>query len=184
MYSTLLLHMLAMQGTSTNHWGKKKTKPFLFSIDLYPIIFHEIKSLIYYPNRLLHFGVAGYTHTRASHVVSKAQENPRELITGHCQKRVISEFVGKADFIKRQRVKLFICTQNIRMCHSAWKALENTKEGGRKTPSTPCSRSATTYEQGHLQVKDSLFSWFSSLIDKNFLTLKHQTRSSSIYTRP
>lgn len=36
-------------------------------------------------------------------------------------KRVISEVMGKADSMTR--AKLFICTQNTRMCHSTWKAL-------------------------------------------------------------
>lgn len=45
-------------------------------------------------------------------------------------KRVISEFVGKADSMKS--VKFFICTQTTRMCHFVWKALENTKGGSRR----------------------------------------------------
>lgn len=36
---------------------------------------------MYNPNRLLNFGVFGYTDTRASHVAGKAWENPSELLT-------------------------------------------------------------------------------------------------------
>lgn len=36
---------------------------------------------MYDPNRLLHFGVLGYTDTRTSHVASKAWENPSELLS-------------------------------------------------------------------------------------------------------
>lgn len=178
MHGTLILNMLAMQGTSTSYW-KKKT--FLFSTDLYLIIFHEIKSIIYYPNRLLHFGVLGYANTRASRVASNTRENPSELLTT-VKKGLFLSLWEKQIPWKGRKVKLFICTQNTRMCHSTWKALQNTKEGGRKTllphvPKVPPPMNRDIYRWRTL----SSVGFHRSLT--RTLTLKHQTRSSSIYTR-
>lgn len=102
-----------------------------------------------------------------------------QWITDHCQKGFFW-VCGKSRFHEKGKAfHLHSKYQDV----SLRKLLKKTKGDGRR-PLPPCSQSASTHEQGHLQVKDPLFSWFSSLIKKNLLPLKHQTRSSSIYTKP
>lgn len=72
--------------------------------------------------------------------------------------------------MKRQKGKAFHLHSKYQDVSLYLESSSKYKGGWQEDPSTPCSQSATTNEQGHLQVKDPLFSWFSSLTDKNFNT--------------